>query len=435
MKIFWLMAAVAALASASTLPGYTPTRVSYQDLLANSESHDTVASNVFLTALREVGLVSITDIPSWNKQAMFQELERCAHNLPFAEHVFPDGTLRQTLATRSVAGHAEPLLDSNVEDIGKSFSDCAERLEAESREFRFMVQDITNAVAAQLHQLLKSENEASPFVLRDTSGKPSYTIERVINEGEHLEHFHSFYNSYGNATTAEHGMAHQKAATIDWHTDQGLLLAFTPGQRGGDATTGFFIRLADESAVEVDFDVQHDDLVIMLGDGVNQYLNPILTENGIDDKQLRAVPHSLVLATENQSEQMKSPRLWYGCMVLPPPQALHPSADMTFEDMRLSMINKDPEALLLGCASHKQVARELTENSGVECSNATSSLCWHECMNYTDFDASPEICEGRSLSLGCVNDEGLLWIDTIHNPAFGLGCVNLSEAGENVETQ
>jgi hypothetical protein len=53
-------------------------------------------------------------------------------------------------------------------------------------------------------------------------------------------------------------------------------------------------------------------------------------------------------------------------------------------------------------------------------------------MNYTDFDdVSPQDCESRSLSLGCVNEEGLLWMDEIHDPAFQLGFVNLSTAGKS----
>ena len=110
------------------------------------------------------------------------------------------------------------------------------------------------------------------------------------------------------------------------------------------------------------------------------------------------------------------------------------------------MIDGNQNALSLGCASHRQVARELegehehgedekevveTQEEVISCSNSTSSYCWHQCMNFTDFeDISPEDCESRSLSLGCVNDEGFLWTEKHHNPAFQLGCVNLSIAGE-----
>jgi hypothetical protein len=280
-----------------------------------------------------------------------------------------------------------------------------------------------------------TKSGTSTPILQDVSGKRSYTMQQVIEEGEHLEHFHCYFDAHNHHDDVSElekdsdGIA--TTTTIDWHTDQGLLVLFTPGQRNGKVTKGFYIQLEDGSAVEVDFDDDTDDLIIMLGDGVHQYLNPVLKENGKEAMSLRAVPHALRMESSATTEEDGSPRLWYGRMVLPPPQALHPSHIMTFYELRLAMINQHPKALSFGCASHHQVARELTEGNEEDqrCSNDTSAYCWHECMNYTDFDVSPEICQGRALSLGCVNSDGYLWVDEIHDPAFQLGCVDLSEAG------
>jgi hypothetical protein len=428
---------VSTFASAS-LPMYTPVRVSYEKLVDLKHAGHDANDDEFLAALKEVGMVSITDIPSWNKQALLETLERCvsANQVPDASYVFSDGTIRRTLATRSVAGDSEPLFDDNA---AKEFqSDCMDRLEQESRAFRHVVQDVTEAVAARLKELMVQENGNTAAILHDASGEQHFDLQEVVNQGEHLEHLHCYYKHLSNEDTPKDA----SGATINWHTDQGLMLFFTPGQRNGEATDGFFIQLADGSAVEVEFDGTHDDLVVMLGDGVHQYVNPVLKESGSESVQLRAVPHELRLTAITKGTPMDGapPRLWYGRMVLPPPQALHPSSARTFQEMRSSMINKDPEALQLGCASHHQIARELADgedggdDSGkhtLHCNNATSSLCWHECMNYTDYDVSPEICEESDLSLGCVNDEGLLWIDAIHNPAFMLGCVDLSAAGKS----
>ncbi|KAG7363631.1 hypothetical protein IV203_026992 [Nitzschia inconspicua] len=378
----WLLLPLAS--ASSSLPVYTPVRLSYQNLI-REDAKQHVDTDVFLAALQEVGMVSITDVPSWNKQAFFQELEGCIDTLQTASHVFPDGT------------------------------------------------DVTEAVAARLNNLIVDAKGVSLPVLENVSGKRSYNMQQVINEGEHLEHVHCFYHRSTDSdvvvdSTTKNGPA---STTIDWHTDQGLLLAFTPGQRYGTATNGFYIQLADGSAVEVEFDVEQDDVVIMLGDGVHQYVNPAWEKDTERLDLLRAVPHALQMPVGDSDENDVAPRIWYGRMVLPPPQALHPSSTKTFEEVRASMINKDPEALLLGCASRHQVARELAEGDdegGDGCSSNTSYYCWHECMNYTDYDYSPEICESRSLSLGCVNGEGYLWVDTIHDPAFALGCVNMSVA-------
>ncbi|KAG7342452.1 hypothetical protein IV203_007545 [Nitzschia inconspicua] len=417
----WLLLPLAS--ASSSLPVYTPVRVSYQNLIREDEKRQ-VDTDDFLAALQEVGMVSITDVPSWNKQVFFQELEGCMDTLQTASHVFPDGTLRRTLATRSLAGHVEPLLDTVSEMEARTT--CKDRLEQESEQFRRVIQDVTEAVAARLNKLIVDAKGVSLPVLQNVSGKRSYNMQQVINEGEHLEHVHCFYHRSIDST--KNGPA---STTIDWHTDQGLLLAFTPGQRYGKATNGFYIQLADGSAVEVEFDVEHDDVVIMLGDGVHQYVNPAWEKETERLDLLRAVPHALQVPVGDSEENDVSPRVWYGRMVLPPPQAFHPSSTKTFEEVRASMINKDPEALLLGCASRHQVARELAEEDdegGDGCSSNTSYYCWHECMNYTDYDYSPEICESRSLSLGCVNGEGYLWVDTIHDPAFALGCVNMSVA-------
>jgi hypothetical protein len=474
IALVWLTVASlgrASSVSSASVPLLTPPRVSYSSLIKNTyninhnnkvdrhrdeqeggEEEDT--HDGFLDALRDVGLVSITDIPSsWNKQEMLQELERCItnnnkedhrtnhHRVTAPLHIFPDGTHRRTLATRSIAGQPDPLFPHH-EETTNGGDDCRERLIIESIRFRQVVQDVTDAVASRLNRLFddtSKTNASTPILLHDVSGQRSYTMQQVVTEGEHLEHFHCYFDAHHHVLEVEKDDDDGTTkTTIDWHTDQGLLLVFTPGQRNGYVTNGFYIQLEDGTAVEVDFDIEKDDLMVMLGDGVHQYVNPVLKEKGEDVSLLRAVPHALRM--ERSATEDWTSRVWYGRMVLPPPQALHPSHTMTFSDLRSSMINQDPYALSLGCASHHQVARELADGTKtlrhlnnvdpLSCSNDTSAFCWHECMNYTDFDdVSPELCDGRALSVGCVNDEGYLWIDEIHDPAFQLGCVNLSEAG------
>ncbi|KAL3913840.1 MAG: hypothetical protein SGARI_000451 [Bacillariaceae sp.] len=255
--------------------------------------------------------------------------------------------------------------------------DCQVRLEEHSRAFRQAVGEVADAVADRLGLWLQDgEANEAPFLMNDVDNENRFTIDQVIRQGDHLEHFHCYYstNPEGDYETEQ---SHD--STIDWHTDQGMMLMFAPGQQQGKATDGFFIQLADGSTVELNLDVSKDDLIVMLGDGVNQYVNPKLKS----EDSLRAVPHALKLAKSKQSV----PRVWYGRMVLPPPQAVHPYTSMTFGDIRSSMINGNQNALALGCASNVQVARELADGDEDEiiCSNATSSMCWHQCMNYRGF--------------------------------------------------
>ena len=75
------------------------------------------------------------------------------------------------------------------------------------------------------------------------------------------------------------------------------------------------------------------------------------------------------------------------------------------------MIAEDVASSTIGC-SHDLVARELSETS---CEEGTASFCWHRCMNYTDYDVSPTLCEEQDLDLACVNADGFLWSGD-HNP-------------------
>jgi hypothetical protein len=143
--------------------------------------------------------------------------------------------------------------------------------------------------------------------------------------------------------------------TISWHTDQGLMLAFSPGQANGHPTDGFYIQLPDGSSEMVKFD-DEDELVFFFGDGVNQIINPFLVK--AERTPLRVLPHSLKMPPLDQSEV----RLWYGRMVLPPADALHPlHPTKSFGDIRNSMIQREESSLLIGCSSPHHVARLLNE--------------------------------------------------------------------------
>lgn len=251
----------------------------------------------------------------------------------------------------------------------------------------------------------------------DGANNQKITIETLINKGEHLEHFHSYYSEDNQASSTP-----MDTTTIDWHTDQGMMLLFTPGQfQDGTTSDGFFIRLTDGSTAEVAFDSEIDDLVIMLGDGVNQYIN-----DATDVPFLRAVPHAVRLPNERHS-----PRLWYGRMVLPPPKAIHPSGQgSTFDDIRTAMIRGDKDALSLGCATSDISARELMEDHfedvGDEkaCDAAVSLLCWMTCMSYEKKNVTVEACSSQSGEVVCANEDGQLWEMGEHNPAFTLRCLS-----------
>lgn len=219
-----------------------------------------------------------------------------------------------------------------------------------------------------------------------------------------------------------------------------MMLLFTPGQFGdGSTSKGFYIRLGDGSTAEIAFDSKIDDLVIMLGDGVNQYINNHHSKNGKDAHFLRAVPHALALDTPTPSSSSSttttilttkaSPRLWYGRMVLPPPEAIHPSGNgKTFEELRSAMIRGDEDSLYMGCSSPSMVARELLEHSATDdgplaCDESVSMLCWMKCMEYVAYDVDPDSCGALGEELGCANDDDETWEIGIHSSDYYLRCL------------
>ena len=474
---------ISTVSSSSSPSLFVPTRISFEQLINynynDEEDDENDMQDIFRKTLSDVGLISITDVPNLNKDIMLKELQDCldhrdGNNIVGAP-VFTvddkdnddnddDGRRRRTLATRTLAGQPEGIFvstKSKHDDDGDN-NKCI-GLQTSAEHFRSAVQKVSEAFAARLEGVIQGTSttaNSKTVVLRNKNKNgddEGLTIERVINEGEHLEHFHSYYSTTTSAveaaaaaattsTTASSSSSSSSTPTIDWHTDQGLVLIFTPGQRDGVSTDGLFIQLKDGSTVEVDFDSNVDDIVIMLGDGVNQYVNPYLSSSSSSSSSssLRAVPHALTTtSTTNNNEESSlassssssSPRLWYGRMVLPPPTAIHPVGNgLTFREMRESMIRGDDSSILqLGCASQHMIARELMrelDGEGEECDDL-SMLCWMSCVTYSTSDVDPTACEGKGdeYEIECANKDGLIWEKAIHgaDAEYYLQCLSTNE--------
>lgn len=229
--------------------------------------------------------------------------------------------------------------------------------------------------------------------------------------GEHLEHFHSYQKSATSVPEKRNG----SKETISLHTDQGLFIALTPGlmvthTSAGDElvpmkeSDGFYILTGDGTQALVDFGPA-DDLVFMMGDGVNQYINPMLNVQEDGPKKLRATPHSVSLTPMKNSSVA---RVWYGLMVLPPSSAFNRKEGKTYGEIRRVMASGENEGdmpLSLGCSSLDQ--RVLSADGGSGCEEG-SAQCWFRCMKLTDHDVSHETCGQVSddHAVKCVNPRG-----------------------------
>jgi hypothetical protein len=384
---------------------FQPPRISYESLLKGG---DTLRESPFTKALSETGILSVTGIPGMNRREVaLSLLRKCAQESKAArEHRFPDGTRRLTMATHTVPGGVQKI-DHKVS------SQACESFDEASDSFRATVATATKAFANGVAELYGYASSEEQEPLLSTANEIGFkTFSDVVHFGEHLEHFHS----YQQMNSLE-----EKQETIEMHVDQGLFIAFTPGrlmmhndnvstQSVVEMTSGFFIELQDGSVEEVKFTNQ-DDLVFMLGDGVNQYINNKFPAN----KQLRAVPHALLMDyTRDESYS----RVWYGRMVLPPVDALHPAHGTTFGELRDTLIaaslnNREDDTVGVGC-SGGMVARDL---SATDCGD-DATYCWHRCMNHTDFGVSNEVCASRDLAVECINPRQQLWAGEFHGDYY-----------------
>ena len=362
----------------------------------------------FENALTTSGIISIQGIPGMkHKDDAMVSLPGCAIMSKAAkEHTFPDGTRRLTLATHSVPGGVQTMDHKTSAEACESFNQA-------SKPFRLTVASVTQAFADCMAASFDLEGDEPLLTTEDHY--PFHTIANVVENGEHLEHFHSYLK-----------LEESEEETIEMHTDQGLFLAFTPGRiiknqkdSTSELTSGFFVQQQGGIIAEVEFG-EEDDLVFLLGDGVNQYINDRLS------KKLYAVPHALRMAPQSES------RVWYGRMVLPPADALHPAhGKLTFGDLRQSMIdaaiNQREDKLGLGC-SGSMIPRDL---SATTCEGNTI-YCWHRCMNATEYGVSSEICANQDLELSCINPRLQIWAGVNHGD-FYPACAD--PAVQEIETE
>jgi len=364
---------------------FTPLNIRLSDLAQDS---DNAVAVQLRKELQDTGIVAVTGIPHFQavRDAALHASCLCNDVSKAAKTSnFEDATSITTFATRTVFGIPDEI------DHGQVHPAC-QQFDKSSFLLRSLVSKVSDVFVRRLSQVF-SMNEAA--FLKTVGNRTYHSIEEVAHGGEQLEHFHT-YDSSNRSSSSN---------TIDFHTDQGFFISFTPavaideaGKVSPDKSGKFFIELADGSKAAVNF--RHDSLVFMLGDGVNQFVN-----NKIGDYKLRAVPHALQM----DQQQGSSKRVWYGRMFLPPTDAVHPEHKLTYGKLRRLMINSmtgqegPTEALELGC-SRKLYARQLQQDTCKE----DEMWCWMRCMPYTD-DANPEICKAQGLKFECTSQFNQIW--------------------------
>ena len=400
---------------------FSPDRISIDALMSSSTNFsDKNIDEQLAESLSKTGIVSIKDIPGYAnlRKSTLASLARCADVADSAKtHKFSDGTVRSTFATRTIPGPGGAQI---IPGIQKLEEECHE-FEESSSQLRSVIDKATQAFSNMLTSILfedggESSNET---LLKTKAGYNFRTFADVVENGEHLEHFHSYYRA------KDDDISSSAVNTIDFHTDQGLFIAFTPAMSTTDVGS-FYIILEDGSYSSVAFN--DDDLIIMLGDGVNQFVNPHQEKLG-RKLRLRATPHAMDMSVNDAA------RTWHGRMVLPPTDAVHEDSGETFGDLRRRMIDaslstegKGDNFLSIGC-SGSAVARQVEE---VTCAEG-STYCWHRCMEHTAFDVSTDGCNALDLQLQCINPRDQFSDGNEHGDFF-LACSDTTEVATDYPT-
>eukprot|EP00808_Paulinella_micropora_P006331 g589.t1 len=370
-----------------------------------------------LEALESSGMLSVTDIPSF--ASLRPAVLAAAHRCSSTQHdrvktsVFPDGTARRTLALPAALPNSG-ISSLPLQELSSLNADCTEfaRLAADFRQLLDTVsmgfaRVLSEAVAVRVgpaYSLLyqrPADSAAAAAAYR--------TIEDIVVAGAHLDHFHS----YSSAKAAASGQDEQpRAPTIEMHTDQGLFIAVAPalmvaaasGQPNGH-TAGRFLAQLPQSKEAQEVLLNGDALFLMMGDGVDQFVNGALRSAG--GRPLLAVPHALVMPDSSQAEP--EARVWFGRMYLPPDDAVHPQAGVSFGKLKTLLNNQPNEGsaessasalLSMGCSDGKTVRRVMTADA---CNPTNQIYCWFRCYDFTP-TANPEYCASQSMGFNCTSD-------------------------------
>jgi len=418
----------------STWASWSPPRLDYRNVIATDDSNAQIIVREILTsslleARTSQGVLSLTHVfPEEVKKGMLQAMMECYDREPSdygsKSIVYPDGTKRSTWS----AGVSKSVRSS----VTSSCEGLAEKMEP----IRALVDEAMANLADEMGQALNQGGQ--DVVFSTDSESDEYGFQDLVEEGEQLDHFHVYDASLASA--------HDVTKTLEWHTDFGWALAFLPGQLIASKehenveftpSKGFYIKLSDGSEEQVSFSSE-DDLVILLGDGVN-HINQALQTRDSDSEhdrlRLRSVPHAFAMS-ENESAL----RFWYGRMMLFPSNVLHPTLNQSFGTIRKSM-NSDPNyytnlvdtGYALGCSRPEDLSPRLLAEDGTNCDEDQFN-CWHSCFNHTE-EVSPTVCEGRQLEMACVDTVTLeadgsvvLWDGATHGKQFAPECVDMEGA-------
>ncbi len=262
---------------ASAYPSVSPTRIAYESLDGAKSP-----PSLLLGGLTRDGIVSVTGIPNFNevKRALMSHLHDCITSIDDGDVVptehYRDGTTRRSFAASTDGAGPRPIksLEDFVASLPPSESGSCGLFRDRLTTFRFAVDRVTGMFAERLSAEMGASLPAPLLHTSDPAGRDYEDIAAVVAGGVHLEHFHSYQKEGDRAAMGVVADGIVDGETIEFHTDQGFFIAFTPGlivSPGGrlELSDGFYVQGTNGEKLSMEF-TGEDDLVFMMGDGVNQ---------------------------------------------------------------------------------------------------------------------------------------------------------------------
>mmetsp|Transcript_67041 Transcript_67041/g.160682 ORF Transcript_67041/g.160682 Transcript_67041/m.160682 type:complete len:761 (-) Transcript_67041:166-2448(-) len=335
-------------------------------------------------ALREQGFLSIVDVPGYADAEVAalklatacMDQQESADKL-MAEVYMSDMTRRTTIAAAAHDNSSPGALPEWVQ------SSCP-HLPAAVDELRQSVSSALAAVAAAADKLHGS--------------RPGPRLQPLVEGGSHLEHFHRYElpqtGRQGQLTSMGEVEAEPRSATLEMHTDAGLMLAMSPGLWMAEDASTTAVEPVNEPVLEVQLQdgrtmaltSTRGSLLILVGQGMMDWL----PAHGF-----RASPHALRLSKASAAARGMGVRAWFGRMVFPPSNfvigkgvsfgAWHTRARVAVSHLAANSTAAEDAPVLddhhdvAGCLSSKVLQRRLQDLSG-SC-GAGQIYCWLQCAN------------------------------------------------------
>ena len=263
----------------------SPSRVSFNSLLNGVGDTTTSSNSILLDSLTSDGLVSITNIPSFQQKkiALMSNLHACIMSMNDGDDVptqqFDDGTIRRSFATSTLPNGMGPQSIKTLDEYEQALRGSNSKLSPSCQHFndhlasfRSTVDIVTRKFAERLSVEMGTSLPKPLMSSSSNDGHGNYdNIKEIVEGGTQLEHFHSYQKEGSNIKKNV-----DETTTIDFHSDQGFFIAFTPGliissdtSQDIELSDGFYIQDSNGDKMLMEF-TGEDDLVFMLGDGVNQ---------------------------------------------------------------------------------------------------------------------------------------------------------------------